>query len=104
MYYAPHVLYKKHADVPRDCYGRPILSDDSWEKVDVCRCDDESSLEVTDDLGRKYIVSHHIVCNRNVRVVEGDEVCVMRDGEQLCRGIVRQARKLNYLGYSELWV
>lgn len=106
MLYAPHILYKKVSkSIEVDERGKPVVSvGDEWENIGVCRCDDDTTQELTSDNGQTYRSRYHVVYNKSTAIVAGDEiVCLDLDGEVRGRGKVGMVKSTNYLGYSELW-
>lgn len=129
MYYKPHTLQKKVSTISRDEYGRiitkvpgtPVLTkgqatptpySEEWQDVGVCRCDDNTQQEFRTDNGAVYRPKYHIVAEGDVDVHAGDEVrCIRTDdsgGEEQTiirgEGKVYQAKHLNKLHYTDIWV
>lgn len=104
MMYAPHILYKKTEVVKMDELGKPLPYEVEWAKVGVCRCDDDSTQELTSENGQVYKSRYHVVYDRSQLVKEGDEVkCLNPDGSLRGHGVVGMVKSTNYLSYSELW-
>lgn len=107
MYYAPHTLLKRTAIPPeKDKYNRPIPGTGSevWEHVCRCRCDDDTTRELSSDNAETYRSSFHIVAERNEAVRPGDYVRCMEGGTVRGEGKVGIVKRANLLGYSEYWV
>lgn len=105
MYYKPHKLYRKFETITRDKYGRPIASPNEWEFLCNCRCDDSDIETITTDQGHVHRVKHHIVCEGHVEPKVGDEIKVLTKGEEIRgEGIIVSVKRLNALGYTEVWV
>ena len=110
MYYKPHILQKKSHVVVRDDYGRIISDTEDWQTLGPCRCDDNTQQEFETDNGRVYRPKYHIVAEDDVAVYAGDEVrCMKQDDEgepTVVRGEgkVYQAKHLNMLHYTDIWV
>lgn len=106
MLYAPHTLYRKaEKSVKLDKYGKPVPSaEGEWVEVGVCRCDDDTTQELTSENGQAYKSRYHVVYDKNKSIAAGDEIrCVDADGSIRGEGKVGMVKSTNYLGYSELW-
>lgn len=101
MYYSPHRLYKKVEILGRDKYGRLTESQESWEEVGKCRCDDNSVQEFHDENGNVYRPHYKIVACRNANIKVGDYVKVEPNRAE---GRVFNVTHLNYLDYSTIWL
>ena len=107
MIYSPHVLQVKVVKpIKRDENGNRIPdSDESWQNVCKCRCDDNSTKEFMSDNGSVYRPNYHVVCDGIILVSTNDLVrCVDKDGNIRGQGTVYMIKKLNHLNYSELWM
>lgn len=110
MYYAPHILYRRTRQAaPDDEFGRPVVtgSVEQWEEVCPCRCDHSDDREISLPDGRLYRPNFHVVYEGNGNSVDaGDYVrCVSRrDGAVKAEGEVKNAPKLNYLPYGQLYI
>ena len=109
MYYSPHALFKRTETETRDELNRIVDTEESWEYVCDCRCDDNTTQKFEDENGRVYIPKHKIVCNR-ADIVEGDYVQCREKGFCCCsgnvigEGRVVNAPRNNYLNYMVLYV
>ena len=106
MIFAPHKLYKQIVSpVQNDEYGQPIFdSEESWEEVCVCRCDDKNTDWYVSENGSTYVTKHHVVCNGKVDLHEGDYIRCM-DGDKLrAEGEVYMVKRSNYFGYTEVYL
>ena len=107
MHYAPHTLYKRHeCPIKLDELGKPVPSSDcEWVKIGVCRCDDNSTQQLTSPNGQLYKSRYHVVYDRSNEIEEGDAVrCVNADGSIRGEGTVGMVKSTNYLNFSELWM
>ena len=105
MYYKPHKLQKKSVETSKDDYGRVIGTSETWTDISPCRCDDNSQQEFGDENGKVYTPKYHIVAEGHVDVYAGDEVrCLRQDGTVRGEGKVYNAKHLNVLQYTDLWV
>ena len=106
MRYKPHTIRYRNRDVlDRDEYGRPIVSLlPEWKDGGACRCDDNSTQDLSDDNGRVYRSTYKIVIEGRTDIQVGDEVEVY-DGDRLRgSGVVNNVSKCNYLDFSVIWV
>ncbi len=106
MMYTPHILQKRIASASsRDEYGRIIpVTDERWETVCACRCDDNATQNLTTDNGEVFRPNYHVVCPGKADVKAGDYIRVMDGGEVRGCGEVSMVKHTNYLSYSELWL
>lgn len=110
MYYAPHILLKKTKPsyvTDEDGCGVPLDEGDEWQSVCCCRCDESELTEVSDDNGKPFVPSFHVVCEPNGKVKAGDIIrCVWADRPSVIKGegTVRKSKTLNKLRYVELWM
>lgn len=106
MIYAPHTIrYRNESVVSRDEYGRPIEGAQSpWRDGGVCRCDDNSTQQLSDDNGRVYRSTYKIVVDGHTSIEAGDEVEVYSAGALRGSGKVNNVVRCNYLPYSVIWV
>lgn len=83
MMYTPHILQKRIASASsRDEYGRIIpVTDERWETVCACRCDDNATQNLTTDNGEVFRPDYHVVCPGKADVKAGDYIRVMDGGE-----------------------
>lgn len=105
MYYSPHILQRKRQDETRDGYGRIVTVDESWETVGACRCDDNTTQEFSDEVGKVFRPKYHIVAAGRASVQAGDYVrCLNPDGTVRGEGKIYNIKKLNVLQYTDIWV
>lgn len=112
MYFKPHILQKKLSNVTRDEYGRIVADNEEWIDLGHCRCDDNTQQEFRTDNGIVYRPQYHIVAEGDVDVHAGDEVrCLINkdaysEEQPIVRGEgkVYQAKHLNKLQYTDIWV
>lgn len=112
MYYKPHKLQKKVNTTSRDEYGRILANAEEWLDLGFCRCDDNTQQEFRTEEGAVFRPKYHIVAENDVDVHAGDEVrCIIIDesgSEESVRvrgeGKVYQAKHLNKLHYTDIWV
>nr|DAQ37879.1 MAG TPA: hypothetical protein [Caudoviricetes sp.] len=101
MYYAKHKLYKKISSIVRDSDGFFVeTSNEEWEYLGPCRCDDDNTTEVADERGNVLRASYHIVADK-CNVDRGDIVKVEGKG---CIGQVKVKKETNFYNYVELWI
>lgn len=106
MFYAPHILYKKHShELQLDEFGKPIPDYcEEWEEIGTCRCDDDTTQKLVSANGQEYHSRYHVVYDRTTAVKEGDEIqCLDKEGNVRGRGVVGMVKSTNYMTYSELW-
>lgn len=103
MFYTPHKLQKRTTAETRDEYGRIAGTEETWEDVCPCRCDDNTTQQLTSENGEVYYPKHHVVCPSN-GIVAGDYVRCM-DGEHVRgEGEVSMVKNTNYYRYTEIWM
>lgn len=101
MYYAKHKLYKKISSIKRDSDGFFVeITNEEWEYLGSCRCDDDNTTEVADERGNVLRASYHIVADK-CNVNRGDIVKV--EGKD-CIGQVKVKKETNFYNYVELWI
>lgn len=105
MIYSPHTLFVQRKEEVRDEYNRVSSVSVTWEKVGLCRCDDNSTPLVSRINSKEYVPRYHVVTSRTNKVRSGDRVRIL-DGNGLLRGegIADNVRVLNYLDYTDLYV
>ena len=103
MFYSPHLLQKRVITVVRDALGRAESSNETWEDICPCRCDDNTTQKFTSDNGDVYTPKYHIVCPKNA-IKAGDYVRCMKDGVLRGEGEVYIVKSTNYYNYTEIWV
>lgn len=108
MLFAPHFLFKKdinQAETQYDENGNPVFQDSvNWLDMGSCRCDKESTTEVTSSNGKAFRPSFHIVCPNFLPISEGDYIKCLKEGVVKAEGVVQKAKDTNFLGYFELWL
>lgn len=113
MYFKPHILQKKQSTITRDEYGRIKTNSETWIDLGPCRCDDNTQQEFSSENGIVYRPKYHIVAEGDVDVHAGDEVrCIINqdayseEEQPVIRGEgkVYQAKHLNKLQYTDIWV
>lgn len=105
MYYSPHTLWLRTDGTPSyDDKGNPVFAEGDYKQINVCRCDDTSVEEKTDDNGHVYRSTHKIVTEKPIEVKCGDFVRAM-DGDKIRgEGKVRNIEKCNWYSYVTIWV
>lgn len=104
MMYAPHILKKKTSKITRNKYGEIVSTEETWETVGRCRCDDNTTQHFTTDNGSVYVPKYHIVCDK-ADINEGDYVrAEYPNGKVRGQGKVYNAPKCNYLNYMSIYV
>ena len=105
MMFSPHTLQKKVPSTEtEDEYGHPVIGNDTWIDVCMCRCDDNTTKEFKKENGDVYRPSYHIVSDPNT-LKAGDEIrCLNKDGSIRGQGVVYIVKNTNLLSYTELWV
>lgn len=111
MHYKPHTLQKKVHTIVRDAYGRITKDTEEWQDLGPCRCDDNTQQEFVTENGKVFRPKYHIVAEGNVDVHAGDEVRCLNVTDK-CKtptevrgeGKVYQAKHLNNLQYTDIWV
>lgn len=102
--YEPHILFVKRKTETRDAYNRVSSVTAEWERVGLCRCDDNSDRIVSTDNTKEYVPRYHIVTARTTMISNGDSVMVLnRDGTLRAEGKADAVRVLNYLDYTDLY-
>lgn len=108
MYYSPHKLYRKRkVSVTNDSHGNPIFSGggDEWDYIAMCRCDDNSDMEIKDDNGHTFRSKYKIVCDsRRIDIKDGDYIRVTENGLPRGEGRVVNINRTNYFNYTVIWV
>ena len=104
MYYKPHTLQKKVHTIERDSYGRITSDTEEWKDLGACRCDDNTQQEFVTENGKVFRPKYHIVAEGDVDVHAGDEVRCMKGETVRGEGEVYQAKHLNKLHYTDIWV
>lgn len=85
--------------------GNPVFNEGDYKKTGVCRCDDASINEMTDDNGHVYRPSYKIVTEKPIEISCGDYVRVLdKEGSLRGEGKVRNISKCNWYSYVVLWV
>ena len=104
MNYSPHTLFVQRKTESRDEYNRVVSVSEEWERVGVCRCDDNTDRIVSTENSLEYVPKYHIVTNRTDMIHNGDNVRVL-DSNGLSRGEGRadRVRVLNYLDYTDFY-
>lgn len=102
MVFTPHILQVKEQTAPTiDEFGRVIASDNnSWRNVCRCRCDHNTTTEFTNVNGSVFRPSHHIVCDGQPNIKEGDVVRV----EGICEGVVYKYHQRYWFNNAEIWL
>jgi hypothetical protein len=102
--YAPHTLFVQRKTETRDEYNRVESVSEEWERVGVCRCDDNTDRIVSTENSLEYVPKYHIVTNRTTMIHNGDRVRVI-DANGLSRGEGKadRVRVLNYLNYTDFY-
>ena len=104
MQYAPHILFVKRKEETRDQYNRVVTSDEKWEKVCLCRCDDNATPIVSTVNSKEYIPRYHVVSQRTTAVKSGDFVRILNpDGTLRGEGKADNVRVLNFLDYTDFY-
>lgn len=102
--YAPHILFVKRRRETRDKYNRVSFVEAEWERVGLCRCDDNSDRIVSTDNTKEYVPRYHIVTARTAMVSNGDPIRVLtQDGTLRAEGKADNVRVLNYLDYTDFY-
>lgn len=104
MIYSPHILFVQRKVERRDEYNRVVSVEDSWERVGLCRCDDNSTPIVSTINTKEYIPNYHIVTARTNMIKPGDRVRVLTpDGGLRGEGNADNVKVLNYLDYTDFY-
>lgn len=103
MMYAPHILQKKVYSNTDDEFGRPVSGDETWEDLNVCRCDDNMTQEFKSENGEVFIPKYHVVCER-CDVKAGDFVRCVDEESVRGEGQVYMVKNTNFFGYTEIWM
>ena len=106
MIFAPHILQEKiESPIQNDEYGQPIFeSDELWNDICKCRCDDKTTEWYVSENGSTYITKNHIVCEGKIDVKEGDYIRCMEGGDIRTEGEVYMVKRSNFFGYTEVYV
>ena len=104
MIYAPHILFVLRKTEKRDEYNRVSSIDEKWERVGLCRCDDNSTAMVSTLDSKEYVPRYHVVTSRTGMIKSGDMVRILnKDGELRGEGKADNVRTLNYLDYTDFY-
>ena len=104
MIYAPHILFVLRKTEKRDEYNRVSSVEERWERVGLCRCDDNSTTQISTLNSKEYVPRYHIVTQRTVMVSAGDRVRVLTEnGELRGEGKADNVKVLNYLDYTDFY-
>ncbi len=103
MNYSPHILFVQVKTETRDEYNRASVTT-KWERVGLCRCDDNTSRIVSTENTLEYVPKYHIVTAKTDKIHNGDMVRVLnQDGTLRGEGKADAVRVLNYLDYADLY-
>lgn len=104
MIYSPHILFVMKKTEERDEYNRVTSVSERWERVGLCRCDDNSTTQISSINSKEYVPRYHIVTARTDMVSVGDRVRVLtNDGILRGEGKADNVRVLNYLDYTDFY-
>lgn len=104
MMYAPHILFVQRKEEVRDEYNRVSSVSETWLKVGLCRCDDNTTSIVSSINSLEYVPRYHIVSPRTNMIRPGDKVRVLtQDGGLRAEGKADNVRSLNYLDYTDFY-
>ena len=104
MNYSPHILFVKRKTETRDSYNRVSCVSESWERIGLCRCDDNTDRIVSTDNTKEYVPRYHIVTAKTNKIANGDTVQVLnQDGTLRGEGKADGVRVLNYLDYTDFY-
>lgn len=105
MEYSPHIIFVQRLSEERDKFNRVVSSDEEWEEVCRCRCDDNADTKVSTLNSLEYIPRFHVVAERTYSIHNGDRVRIYtQSGEIRGEGKADNVRVLNYLDYTDLYV
>lgn len=106
MFYKPHILQVSKSEVTSyDELGVATISTSGWADVADCRCDLDSTQDLTNDAGQMYKSHYHVVAEKTDDVNEGDTIqCLNKQGRIVGKGIVRQLKYSNIFELIEFWV
>ena len=104
MIYSPHILFVQRKEEKRDDHNRVVGVSDKWERVGLCRCDDNTVQIVSTINTKEYVPRYHIVTARTDMVHSGDKVRVITpDGILRGEGTADGVKSLNYLDYTDFY-
>lgn len=104
MLYAPHILFVMKKEESRDEFNRVTGVEEKWERVGLCRCDDNTTQIVSSVNTREYIPRYHVVTARTNMINDGDMVRILtQDGQLRGQGKADNVKTLNYLDYTDLY-
>ena len=104
MLYSPHILFVLRKSESRDEFNRVCRVDEKWERVGLCRCDDNSTAMVSTLDSKEYVPRYHVVTSRTNMIKSGDMVRILTpDGELRGEGRADNVKTLNYLDYTDFY-
>lgn len=104
MIYSPHILFVQRKVEVRDEYNRVKVVEEKWERVGLCRCDDNITSIVSSINSKEYVPRYHIVSPRTDKVRSGDMVRVLNSqGELRGEGKADNVKSMNYLDYTDFY-
>lgn len=104
MIYSPHILFVQRKSETRDAFNRVSGVSETWERVGLCRCDDNADTIISVENSKEYVPQYHIVTSRTDKVHNGDKVRVCTpDGVFRGEGKADRVRVLNYLDYTDFY-
>ncbi|MCR5697766.1 MAG: hypothetical protein K6G73_12405 [Marinilabiliaceae bacterium] len=106
MLYAPHILQVyREGETQTDEYGRISQRTGEWVSAGICRCDDNTTMDLKSESGREYRSTYHIVAEKNLSIKAGDKIrCLTVDGSIRGEGIANSVKSTNFLNYTEIWL
>jgi len=104
MIYSPHILFVKRKEEKRDEFNRVVSTEEKWERVGECRCDDNLTSIVSTLNSKEYIPRYHVVSPRTDMIKSGDDVRILTpDGLLRGEGKADNVKSLNYLDYTDFY-
>lgn len=105
MFYKPHTLQVETFTVTNDHLGVATKSEAAWTTIAPCRCDHDTTADLSTDAGQTYKSKWHVVAEKADGIREGDKMrCVDRDGNEVGSGVVRILKRSNVFELMEMWV
>lgn len=105
MIYTPHTLQVLNQFSSEDENGNPITTNNGYQDVCKCRCDDNGSQKMVGVAGTGVVYSYHVVLDDSIIIPQGTMIKVLDEaGAVRAEGKVIKSGKKNFLPYSEIYI